>query len=168
MDVTDLKDANPSDRKPTESLNGESAYSLSLEERVALVRRAAARRTAVFMERCWIEKDAEGFTGWRWEKYNKPLQIVAAANRYGDMVIVGSRHYCVSMNAQIDLIGLDALRAYAALFDSPEEYGYQQGFIDQYGKFHDRKQALAIALENGQVKKEDLHTGNDLYSEDLW
>lgn len=131
-----------------------------LESRVARIQSAAADRNALYMERCWIENDAEGFTGWRWEKFSVQLKIVCAANRYKDFVVLGARHFCVSMNAGIDLIGLDALHAYA---DGEEE----QGFIDQYGTFHSRKAAALIAIAAGQVNAADLR-GTHLFSEDLY
>lgn len=44
-----------------------------------------------------------------------------------------------------------------------------QGFITSYGRFVDRKEAMKIALDCGQVKKEEL--GNErigLFSEDIF
>ena len=44
-----------------------------------------------------------------------------------------------------------------------------QGFITSYGRFVDRKEAMKIALECGQVKEEEL--GNKrigLFSEDIF
>lgn len=133
---------------------------LPLDQRVAHIQVVAAERAALYAERCWIENDEAGFTGWRWEKHSVQLKIVCAANRYKDFVVLGARHFCVSMNAGIDLIGLDALHAYA---NGDEE----QGFIDQYGTFHDRKAAALIAISAGQVKATDLR-GTYLFSEDLY
>lgn len=133
-----------------------------LEARLEHLKNVAADKQELYLERCFIAKDEESFIGWRWEKYNVQLRIVAAANRYGNFVVQGARHFCVSMNAMIDLIGIDALHAYAG---GPENE--EQGFIDQFGTFHNRKEAAIIAVEAGQVKAEDLRGGN-LFSEDVW
>lgn len=147
---------------------------LTLEERVELVRLTAALFKEQQRERHWIENDEDGFTGWRKDKYNIPVRIAAAANRYGDYIVTGARHYCVLMNAQINLVGIDALRAYAA-------GDYEQGFVDQFGNFLDRKTALKLAIENGQmhynadhglfIKDDPEHNstyGDELFSENLW
>lgn len=133
-----------------------------LEDRLQHLEIVANEKQARYLERVWIVNDAEGFTGWRWEKYNVQLRVVAAANRYGNFVVVGARHHCVTMNGIIDLIGIDALHAYAG-GDENEE----QGFIDQYGTFHDRQEAAIIAIEAGQVDEENLR-GTHLFSEDVW
>lgn len=132
-----------------------------LEARVEHLRSVAKNRNELYMYRCFIEADADGFTGWRWDKYNVELRIVAAANRYGDFVVQGVRHFCVSMNAMIDLIGLDALHHYAGGADNEE-----QGFIDQYGTFHDRARAAEIAVAAGQVRASEIR-GGILFSEEL-
>lgn len=50
-----------------------------------------------------------------------------------------------------------------------EKHEVTQGFITSYGRFVDRKEAMKIALDCGQVKKEEL--GNErigLFSEDIF
>lgn len=50
-----------------------------------------------------------------------------------------------------------------------EKHKVIQGFITSYGRFVDRKEAMKIALDCGQVKKEEL--GNErigLFSEDIF
>ena len=46
-----------------------------------------------------------------------------------------------------------------------------QGFVDQFGDFHDRRSALVIALRHSQIKPEGK-SGNpdsdELFSEDLY
>jgi len=44
---------------------------------------------------------------------------------------------------------------------------WSQGFVDQYGKFHDRKQAIDIAIQANQTDGKDIQ-GGILMSEDLW
>lgn len=43
----------------------------------------------------------------------------------------------------------------------------RQGFYTSHGRFVDRKTALQIALDSGQVKPGEI-SGDSLYSEDLW
>lgn len=115
-----------------------------------------------YMNQCWIENDADGFTGWRWEKYNTKLRIVAAANRYKDIVVVGPRHYSNAMRLAIDALGgVKILRAYAG-----DEY--EQGFVDQYSTFYTREEALELAKANDQVLYTDNMPTNILISEMLY
>jgi hypothetical protein len=44
----------------------------------------------------------------------------------------------------------------------------EQGFLDDKGRFLDRKQALAHALENNQVKNPNDIRAGQLFSEDVW
>ncbi len=133
---------------------------IPLADRVEAIKNAAAFRRKLYLERC-LMSDTEK-QEWRWERFNVQLRVVAAANRYGDFVIAGSRHFCVTMHSIIDVFGLDALHAYAGGADNEE-----QGFIDQYGTFHSREEAAKIAVAAGQVKAEDLR-GSQLFSEDVW
>jgi hypothetical protein len=52
------------------------------------------------------------------------------------------------------------------LDQSGEWVDCDQGFIDQWGNFIDRKQAWRIALRQGQLKTQ--HASKTLYSEDLY
>lgn len=47
-------------------------------------------------------------------------------------------------------------------------YESEQGFIDQQGNFLNRRDALKIALDNEQVKYDNLVAPPELFSEDLW
>lgn len=132
----------------------------SFDARLEHLRKVAAERHAQYIDR-YLMSDTEAME-WRWERYNTQLRIVAAANRYGDFIVVGARHFCVTMNSMIDLIGLDVLHEYAGGPDNEE-----QGFIDQFGTFHNRRDAALIAIAAGQVKAEDLR-GEYLFSEDVW
>jgi len=122
--------------------------------------RVAKERHELYLERFWIENDNDGFTGWRWDKYNVQLKIVCAANRFKDYIILGTRHWAIDMWQQADLIGKETLDCYS----NGEE---EQGFIDQYGTFHSRKEAAKIAIAAGQVRAGDLR-GGILFSEDLY
>lgn len=51
----------------------------------------------------------------------------------------------------------------------PPPIAGEQGFVLSDGKFVNRKKALKIALESGQLKLEDCHApATGLFSEDLW
>lgn len=131
-------------------------------EGIEHVRKLAAFRHELYMERVWIEDDPDGFTGWRWDKYKTQLKIVCAANRYKDFIVLGMRHHCVQMRQAIDSVGFENILAYCGGLGAEE-----QGFIDQYGTFHDRATAAKIAIANGQAKEEEMH-GEILFSEDLY
>ncbi len=87
--------------------------------------------------------------------------IVCAANRYKDFVVTGVRHFCPTMRQQIKAIGLNDLRFYA---NGNEE----QGFIDQFGVFLTREEAMVIARKGGQVTIGMEHHPTKLFSEDLY
>lgn len=58
-------------------------------------------------------------------------QVVCAANRYGEIIILGVRHHCPLMNKMLDLAGING-------------FTKEQGFVDQWGNFMDRVEALYI------------------------
>lgn len=159
--VTRKRVRNPETLDSLSKGNSPSIRSIPRHLRVEIIREASQRFRADYMERCWIKKDDEGFTGWRWEKTKATPVIVCAANKYGDFIVPGTRHYSHTMNAVIDLVGLDALHEYAGVD------GYDQGFIDQYGTYHDRKTAMRMCKEQGRVLKDG---GSDtiLFSEHLY
>ena len=91
----------------------------------------------------------------------KQRKIVCSAIIHNDgFIVAGVRHYDMVMNNMIRQL--------------PEQYRKpvrmdQQGFLDQYGDFLTREDALKIAVKNGQIEPK---TGNQdctrLYSEDLY
>lgn len=68
--------------------------------------------------------------------------VVCAANRYGDLVFVGVRHFCPVMRFNMRGHDIPALR---------KERGEVQGFIDQHGVFMTREEAAIVAKESGQL-----------------
>ena len=77
-----------------------------------------------------------------------------------DIVLVGARHWDILMRNQFTQtvkIGMDVYR-------NQEE----QGFIDQFGKFYNRKDALILARNNNQIKFELDFNTDKLYSEMLY
>lgn len=116
-----------------------------------------------YMRQCWIENDADGFTGWRWDKYNVHRRIAGVANRYGGIIVMGTRHL-----SNLMVVGLDALISNKQLIEWAGEDNHEQGFVDQYGTFLDREEAWILADASDQIKyRKDLPAGT-LYSEHLW
>lgn len=90
------------------------------------------------------------------------LRIVAAANRYGDVIVVSARHHDLLMNAQLKRLEEAGIITTVHTRD--------QGFIDNMGAYHSREDALAIAREAGQINQNRLKTTpfRQLFSEDLY
>lgn len=92
--------------------------------------------------------------------------VVCAACRYGDLVIAGVRHYDMVMHSQLKYIKEDKL------FDFEVAGKAEQGFLDQFGVFMDRKEAYEVALAAGQINNRTEKTGSPsskiLFSEDLY
>ena len=90
--------------------------------------------------------------------------IVCAANKYGDLILCGARHWDGLMHKQVDILGLDKFR------ELRKEHGEQQGFVNSRGEFRTRKEAMIIIKENGQPFDQDRNGGSDvtLFSEGLY
>lgn len=89
-------------------------------------------------------------------------RIVCAANRLGKTIVLGARHFDSRMHATIDEL--------KSLGDERKWGASEQGFIDQFGEFHDRVEALAIADAAGQINVYRPKTSpkDELFSEDLY
>lgn len=94
-----------------------------------------------------------------WTKNNliKPQQIVVcAAVKVGDLILCGARH-CDSV-----------MRKQAEAADTSMKNG-EQGFIDQFGDFIGRKEAMEIVKKNGQPFDIERNRGDTiLFSEGLY
>lgn len=93
--------------------------------------------------------------------------IVCAANRFelktgGTIVIPGTRHYSKDMAAVLDLLEDKVVTRYV--------HGDNQGFVDQWGTYFTRKEALIIATHAGQINTRREKGGplDTLFSEDLY
>jgi hypothetical protein len=83
--------------------------------------------------------------------------VVCAANRKENRIICGARHYDPIMRAQINASeGADWWK------------GCEQGFIDQFGRFYTREEALVVAKTNGQIKRRVGGDDKELFSESLY
>lgn len=85
----------------------------------------------------------------------EPL-IVCAAIRYDCLIVAGPRHFDDVMRSQLR-------------DNKPNGIG-EQGFVDQYGKFYNRTEALTVAKAAGQINRVRPKTfpENELFSEDLY
>lgn len=92
-------------------------------------------------------------------------RVVCAANKYESklggksMVFVGVRHFCPVMRQNMQ-----------PHCDHLIRQSEVQGFIDQFGVFMDRKEALEVAKSAGQLNIARIKTWPDdeLFSEDLY
>ncbi len=102
-----------------------------------------------------------------WDGRKLQRRIVSAANRFrlktgGFIVVPGARHYSPDMAAVIDLL--------EEQLDTRHVYGEDQGFIDQWGEYHTREEALVIATHAGQINtiRQKGAPYDTLFSEDLY
>lgn len=94
------------------------------------------------------------------EKY-----IVTAAVRINEKdVFLGVRHYDQFMRDSIRNTYIDMNP------DTFHKYKKEQGFVDQFGTFYDRREAMIIAKESKQKIDFERNGSNDslLYSEGLY
>lgn len=90
---------------------------------------------------------------------NDKRRIVCAAVRVKDgTIFAGVRHYSPDMRLMMTLTG----------YAGRKLAGAEDGFIDQWGCFHNRQDAFHIALRNGQYRPYPPYTFGTLYSEDLY
>ena len=87
----------------------------------------------------------------------KPQQIVVcAANRKDGVVFCGARHCDSVMRKQAEAAGMTLTMA-------------EQGFINQFGEFLTREEAMEIVKENGQPFNIKRNNGDSyLFSEGLY
>lgn len=88
--------------------------------------------------------------------------IVCAAIRTGNHIITGARHFDEIMHQNVFM--------YRSVTRSEGFIPWEQGFIDQFGNFHNRVDALQIVKENGQPFNAGHNRGssNELYSEEIY
>lgn len=86
--------------------------------------------------------------------------IVCAANKFKDgVIIIGVRHWDKFMHQQADALEYR---------DGKKPLEHEQGFIDQYGTFYTRDEALELVKKNGQQLKRPYDEYETLYSENLY
>lgn len=91
-------------------------------------------------------------------------RIICAANKLPNgVLLVGPRHWDTTMRKQYK-------EMYGDNFTKWSHGEIEQGFIDQFGNFHTRKEALEIVLGD-PVFRNHMRNPNavyELYSEDLY
>jgi hypothetical protein len=95
--------------------------------------------------------------------------IVCAANRFGDLIVPGPRHFDDTMYRLIErLVNIEETKGVAVLSASLGDW--EQGFIDQFGRFWSREQAMQIVKDNKQPFDIERNGGSDslLFSEGLY
>lgn len=102
-----------------------------------------------------------------WDGRKLQRRIVCAANRFelksGETLVVpGVRHYSPDMAKVLD--------QFREKLVSEQVYGDNQGFVDQWGNYFTRKEALIIATHSGQINRwnEKTFPKDELFSEDLY
>ena len=96
-----------------------------------------------------------------YSKGNGAAYIVCAACKVGDIIFAGARHWDSVMHTQ-----LKALEDAGVTDFSCEE---EQGFIDQFGNFYDRREAFELChLNHQEVDTESNGSVQELYSEGLY
>ena len=92
-------------------------------------------------------------------------RVVAAALRLTDgLIVIGVRHFCGLMIAQLEAMGISEGK-------HPQLLGHDQGFVDNKFKYLTREEAYRVALAASQFDPNDpIYSGSrgTLYSEDLW
>jgi hypothetical protein len=85
--------------------------------------------------------------------------IVCAANKHNEtgLIVCGARHYDNIMRQQMYQLG-----------GFPYWNNCEQGFIDQFGKFYNREEALKLAKENNQIRYRCGGDDKELFSENLY
>lgn len=84
-------------------------------------------------------------------------RVVCAANKFGELIVPGARHFDSIMHALLDRLNIQGKEQ------------HDQGFIDQWGNFMTREEALLVVKVNGQqVSDRAFHSKSELFSEDLY
>jgi hypothetical protein len=86
---------------------------------------------------------------------NPTIVCAASRNRDSNRIITGARHFDKVMSMQIQ---------------PDDTRSWEQGFIDQYGDFHTREEAMKIVKANGQPFNAERNGNpeNQLFSEGLY
>lgn len=89
-------------------------------------------------------------------------RVVCAANRSGSFLVLAPRHWDPVMRMTAENINN---------LSNPYDREWEQGFIDQWGIWMDRREAWRVAAAAGQILYRcggDATDGGTLYSENLY
>jgi hypothetical protein len=96
-----------------------------------------------------------------WKPDESLRRIVCAANRFigehMDILLLGPRHWDDTMRSQYDQMNTII-----------PHHKFEQGFLDNFGKWHNRADALAIARKQNQIHRELNYEPTELFSEMLY
>ncbi|MBF84509.1 MAG: hypothetical protein CL489_08550 [Acidobacteria bacterium] len=85
-------------------------------------------------------------------------QVVCAANKYPcGTIVLGVRHFCPLMRQNIKAHGI-----------KPTQMDMIQGFVDQWGNFMDREEALAVVKANGRFMRDTGFHSRELFTENCY
>ena len=106
-----------------------------------------------------------------WQPTAQPW-IVCAANRNSitGVIVCGARHFDKTMQIQVNSMAPWYSRLHHRLRLRHWRNGWSQsdqGFIDQWGRFYHRQEALELAQQNGQCFRNPKAV-HCLFSEDLY
>ena len=88
---------------------------------------------------------------------NLERRVVCAANRYKEHIILGVRHWdTIMVKRAKEILGADIHGA-----------EWEQGFINTWGEFLTREEALKVAIHNNQMIREP-YNDTELFSENLY
>lgn len=97
-----------------------------------------------------------------------PRIVSAAMLMDDDTIIVGIRHYSPEMRVTLSRIYGKGIKLFGMWLRKPYHLRVvDEGFVDQFGKFYNRKDAWKIAEQNQQIRKKVSSHGT-LYSENLY
>ena len=91
-------------------------------------------------------------------KGDHPRYVVCAACKWEDIIVCAPRHFDMAMRNQINLLPDGSFNRARA----------EQGFVDQYGNFMSRTEALHVVLTNNQPLRDEEILGGRLFSENLY
>lgn len=101
---------------------------------------------------CHTSYDIPKFDGQK----NDPWIVSAAMKLNNGLIVCSPRHFDPLCHALIEMYNIDAT-------------GAEQGFVDQYRNFYNRKEAYDIAERNGQINKTvGTELSRILFSENLY
>lgn len=103
----------------------------------------------------------------------KSNRIVAAATkinyvlngRQGEIILVGVRHWDMLMHRMCDHLDPQIREL---IMHHKNELVQTQGFVDRYGVFQNRRDALVVARTANQIIDERNLERGELYSENVW
>lgn len=87
--------------------------------------------------------------------------MVCAAIKCNKTIVTSARHFDELMHKQLKAADLDWVE---------ERWGWEQGFIDQWGRFYNRTEAMAAVKRSNQPfnKERNGNQTDELYSEGLY